>query len=321
MKEQIDKIKAALSSKDVLQHLTYYRVRDRTIAASDNRLVACTPFPYDGDFLVSGPHLEQLANRLGQGITLHVGPESITIISGKLKGTIKTLLMPEINYDLPNGRWVKPPATLLTGLQLVRPFIGDNAIHPWSTCACLGSEYIMGGNNVSLVRVQARGLGCTNQLLPGFAIDYVLDRIKEADLEAVMIADNAFAFMWSDDCWMKTVLVDSTFPEQALKMFDNLGPQTFSMYEDWKEGYNTIAEMSDSLVELYEDRISGFDGTSLVEYTLDHPFPVPQGGVSKWNPKFLTPAINIMERWCPELWPQPTTFTAPGIDGLIIGRN
>lgn len=319
MKEELAKIRRALSRQDIVPEFTQYLIKDGTISAYDGRMVASCPIDYDKMFLVPGREFESLLDRLpASDYDITLTDDAVTIRSGRLHGRIRLLPPATATYPQPSGNWREPPAGLLEALQQIRPFISDNAIHAWALCVSLEFNLMRATTNVSLVEVDCFDLDGTGQLLPCWAIDYILSRKEK--LESVQFYAEYAAFRWDDGSWMRTQLIQGKFPTQARELFQNFVAPAWRIPDEWKNAYSVVTELAESEIEIRADKIIGCRGVGTSEFATPMT-PVPEEGFARFDPKFLDPVIDAATHWDPSAYPNPTPFTAPGLRGIIVGRR
>lgn len=319
MQAAIAKVKGALSSQDVVPQLTYYLVKNGMIHASNGRMSVAAPFPFTGaEFLAPGVELEALVTRLPDlPPTIKLEDNKLRIRAGRLRGTIETLPASSVNYTPPPEDWRPVPPDMLESLRAIRPFVSDNAIHFWSLCVSMQADHMLASTNVSLARVECPGLHGDDTLVPCWAIDYVLSRTEQ--LTHLQINESkTIAFKWEDGSWMKTQLVVGRFPDVAHNLIAAWQEPAWEIPSEWRQAYRLVAEMSENLVVIHAAFIKGSQTHATVKHETN-PAPVPEGGYSRYNPKFLNAVIDAATHWDPSTWPKPAYFSGPGIRGLIAG--
>ncbi len=318
MKEAVKKVRAALSKQGIVAHLTYYLVKDGYITANNGRMTAAAPFPSKHTFLVPGEDLESLISRFDGEIILTVGEAKISFASGRMRGSIQTIPEDTIYYPPPEpDLYVKPPTEFLPALRRVRPFISDNATREWALCAALQEDRILASNNITLVRATCPGLPPGETLLPCWAVDFLLS--SSAQLTGYQLHPNAACFKWDDGTWMRSQLMDCGFPSQVDELLSKIVRPPIEITHEWRTAYNKMAGLSEDKIDLHADKMTGQHGLTEVEYEVKS--PTPEGGVSSWNPTYLTSVIETATHWDPTVWPAPAPFVGPGISGLICGRT
>lgn len=320
MKEALEKVKSAVSQKDVVAHLTHYLIAGGQIVASDGRMTAGAPFPDQRTFLVPAEDFEKVVMRLGKDPVITLEENAIVVKAGRYRATVRTLDPAQYHYQLPEGECLAVPGGFLDRLRAVRPFVSDNATQPWSLCVHCTHERLAAANNICAAISKDSGLPPgTNALLPIWAVDYVLSR-KEG-LTGLHISANSMAFRWADGSWMRTQLVAAEFPTQLDKMLGETPEPDWEIPADWREAYARVADLTDDAVRLHGDRIVGgrADRTTVEgeAFTPVH----KEDGHTTWNPKFLTPVIEAATHWKPDAYPRPAPFRGRLIFGLIMGRS
>jgi len=64
MKATIAWLNAALAGKELSAGMTYYKINETTISATDGKLTACAPWSWGGKFFVPGAEFEKVLKRM-----------------------------------------------------------------------------------------------------------------------------------------------------------------------------------------------------------------------------------------------------------------
>lgn len=321
MKDQIGWLNDALAVKGIAREMTHYRVQDRTIRATDGRLTAGLPFDCDGNFLVPGRELAKLLSRMPNEPELTLADGTVTVRSGRFRGTITTL--PPEQWDYPGvdaSAWLPLPPDLPVLLRSLRPFVSDNAIQAWAMGVALEGGWCYATNNVVLAGAPCAGLGDASVILPVWAIDFLLSRTDS--LVEWMWAPTYVAFRWDNGAWMRSNLIDGIFHERAAAMVRAAAGEapTMAVTDEFRAAFERVSGLAENLVTLYADHIEAGFGAALVRE--DVPCEVPAGGdKSLWAARFLTPVLEQATYWQPSLWPKPVPFKGERIVGYVAGRN
>lgn len=320
MKAELAKIRRALARQDIVPELTRYFVYDRTIRAYDGRFVACCPCAYEGTFLVPSKEFELLLDRIPAEPSIRLNPEDNTLVikSGRMRGQIRLLPHTDLAYPQPGPHWDRPPDNFLEALRLTRPFVSDNAIHQWALCISLEFNVMRATTNVSLVEVDCFDLDGAGQLLPCWAVDYLLSR--EEKLCGIQLTTEYAAFCWADGSWMRTQLIQGEFPAIARQLFEDFTLPTWRITDEWRAAYESISSLTESEVSIRADRIVGTHGVGTGEhFVLD--VPLGENTETKFDPKFMDTVIKTATSINFAAYPNPVPFTAPGLRGVIVGRR
>src|SRR5665213_1872018 len=215
MKTTITWLNAALAAKDIGASMTYYRVADGMISATDGRITASYPWRFGNEcFLVPGVEFEKVLKRMPDNPTISSGENNIKLKSGRLSGTIQTLPLTEWAHPgVDDANWKKIPADLLPLLKELRAFVSDDPTRAAAQCIALENGYAYATNNVALAGAKCDELGAIMALLPVWAIDFLLGR--EEGLTHWTWNNNYVAFKWFNKAWMRSQLVVGQFPEKA----------------------------------------------------------------------------------------------------------
>jgi len=321
MKASLKWINDALAAKDITHGMAHYKIHDRTIQATNGRLIACHPWPADGSFVVPGDEFEKLLDRMPESPSIVVSEHSVNIRSGRYHGSINTLS--EDKWSQPgveDAKWQTIPKTLPEVLKALRPFVSDNAMQPWADCVALENGWAYATNNVAIAGAPCKGLGAVMALLPSWAVDFVLRRTEGLSLWAW--TPNYVAFKWANGAWMRSTLVVGQFPERAAGMVrSSAGEKPAQVItEDFRKAFNSVAFMAEDTVELYADRMVARFKQAEVMADLECQVPA-DAKCSIWGASFLVPAINAATHWSPAVWPKPAPFKGTIVSGYVVGRR
>jgi len=320
MREALKWIKGAISSRDLVADKTFYKLTESEIRATNGRLTAGYPCETGCDFLVPGEEFERVLDRLGEDITLKPFENGIRLRSGYFSGTIKTLPLENWSYPgIDDAVWQPLPLGFVEALQVLRPFISDNAMQAWATCVALEKGWAYATNNIALAGTPLPGADMM-ALLPVWAVDFVLSRAT--GLKCWAWSENYVAFQWENGAWMRSVLVVGQFPERAAALVrDALVQRTSTIITpEFRKAFVEVAALAEDTIMLYADRIvSKFKAAEIVA-NIDCTVP-PEAECSIWGAEFLVPAIKAADSWWPDLWPKPAPFIGKVVCGYVVGRR
>ena len=322
MKDIIRWISDALATKDIGPAMTHYKIQHGMICASNGRLTAAHPFPYDNEFLVSGAEFEKILARMeGDEPKLEIKyDDRITVRCGRFHGTIFTL--PVDNWAYPGvegANWMPLPEKLIEVLQTLRAFISDNPAQAWAGCVALEHDNCYATNNIAVAGL-ACPVGGIEALLPSFSIDFIMKRLD--NLESWAWTDNYVAFRWSTGAWMRSQLVIGKFPEKASALvreaYDSQPTQEIT--DEFREAFADVAQLAEDTIKIYADKIESKFKKSVIEAEVSCEVPTGKE-YSIWGARFLIPVIEQATHWSPSMWPKPTPFKGPHCAGFVIGRR
>jgi len=321
MKTILAWLNEALAEKDIVAGMTYYRVENNVIKATNGRITASHPWPYDGAFLVPGNEFEKILRRMPDNPTLTVEDNKIKLRFARFHGTIQTLPLTEWDYPgVEDAAWRPLPNGLIDALSTLRPFISDNANQQWALCVALENGWAYATNNIAIAGMRCPELGPVMALLPVWAVDFIIGRAD--DLVQWSWAENYVAFRWSNGAWMRSQLIVGQFPEKAAEMVRksfNENP-TYFITPEFRIAFNQVAELAEDTVAIYADHIESRFGRA--EISSDATCPVPEGvSCSTWGARFLLPALAAATHWSPDAWPKPAPFKGRLVSGYVVGRK
>lgn len=321
MKAVLKWLNEALAAKDLVAGMTYYRVRDRQICATDGRLTGGHPWPHDGEFLAPGAEFEKLLARMPEAPVLQVLEDSVRLRCGRFSGTVKTLPAEQWAYPgVEDAQWQPLPPALLPLLAALRPFISDNAVQPWAMCVALENDWAYATNNVALAGAPCAGLGAVQALLPCWAVDFVISRAS--GLAQWAWTPHYVAFRWANGAWMRAQLVVGQFPERAAAMVRAAASEAPAQAIDseFRAAFEQVAELAEDTIHIYADRMESSFGRAVAQGAAQCQVP-PDAPCSIWGAKYLLPALRQATHWAPASWPKPAAFKGPVLAGYVVGRR
>lgn len=322
MRKEIEWLDDALAVKDINLAMTHYRVKDKFLSAGNGRITAGYPCDIDGEFLVPGHDLKNIYKRLNGEPKIQITDGHVSLRAGRFHGTMEILSSDhwrhgsELDGDVD---WKPIPKQLFPILKDLRPFLSDNAVHLWSMAVAIDDGWCYASNNIALVGAHCPQVAGIHALLPIWAIDFILERSE--NLRSWTLTDYYIAFRWSNGAWMRSNLIDSTFPEKAGTMIRQTPNElTQPISQDYRQAACRIAELSEDTVAIYADRVEGRTKLSTVKEELVS--EVPENAThSLWGARFLGPVLEVAKEWSPSLWPQPVPFRGERVQGYIAGRT
>lgn len=323
MQDAVDWITDALSKKNIAKEMTHYRVENGEIRATDGRLVAGHPFPHPGPFLVPGAEFEKILRKFAVQPTIEVGEGNVVLKTSRARGTIQTLPLDKWDYgNINEDAWEDVPEGLVPTLRDLLPFVSDNATQPWALGIALNHGYAYATNNVALAGVRCPMLGEIAAILPVWAAQFVCDR--EEGLVEWCWTDHYLAFRWSNGAWMRSQLIDATFPDQAIQMILSAeqAVPSFAISTEFRALLDRAASLSDGLLHITSSGVKGSFGHATYEEDSEDSSTFESLGDldTMWSSKYLLPVIKVAQHWSPEDWPK-SKFRGERIFGWIAGRR
>lgn len=324
MKSVLAWLNDALAAKDIGgTAMTYYRVANDTISATDGRITACHPWTFGkAEFLVPGNEFEKILQRMNTTPNIEITKDNqLKIRAGRMSGTIQTLPLMDWNHTgIDDVDWKEIPFNLMTLLKALYPFLSDNAAQAWSQCIALDSGWAYATNNMAIAGAACESIGDIKALLPAWTLDFIIKRMD--GITHWGWQDNFVAFRWASGAWMRSQLIVGQFPERASSMVRDSIKETptQTINDEMRAAFKNIAELSEDTLMVYANRIESKFGKAVVEEGIECEVPNGQE-CSIWGAKVLIPALNAAESWSPSLWPKPVPFKGKLISGYVVGRK
>ena len=319
MKNEVEWLDDALSSKSIEQAMTHYRVQNKVMQATNGRIVASCPCSIEGKFLVPGLELGKILKRLPNDPSPKIQGDRLVLRSGKFSGSLQILpaeewRFPELETET---EWVKFPPSLVPIMRDLRPFVSQNAIHQWSRGLAIDDGWVYATDGSALAGAEfdlGRGI---QALIPEWVVDFILERLD--GLEYWGGTSSYMAFKWRNGSWMRSTLIEGKFPERAGQMVRQVPVCTQAVSEDYRRAMARVLELSEEVVSVYADRLEGRTARTIV--TEDITSEVPDGAAaSLWGVRHLVPVMAVANSWSPSLWPAPVPFRGARVRGYIAGR-
>lgn len=319
MREAIEWVRDALSSKALVSVLQHFLIKDGFIHASDGRMTVAHPFPSTETFCAFGPEMSRLVMRLPENktISISLGEDKVTLSCGKLRGTIKSANPEDWPLQETGGTRLPMPKRMMPAFRQLRPFISDNAEKSWALCIHINNDTLYATNNIAVVAAPEIDLDGVNALVPHWAIDFILNR---PGITHWSHGDGYLAFYWDNGAWMRTQLIDDTFPPQAEKIINDAANATWPVSDEWREAFAEVTALADRYLICHADRIIGISKSKNMEVERDIETPCGEEP-SGWSIDHLKPVINCATHWQPDAYPNPAPFYGDGILGVIMGRR
>lgn len=320
MREIIQWLKDAITTKKIVIEMSYYRASDGQLKATDGRITAGHPCDPSFKFLVPGTEFERIVARLPGQLKIDHGEDKITIRSGKSYGTMECRDVNDWDYPVvEEEEWMPIPKGLIEALRKLLPFVSDNATHNWAMGITLENGWAFATNNIALAGVPCPQLGAVNAIVPLWAVEFLIAR--ESGLINWCWTEDYVAFQWENGAWLRSTLINDYFPEQVGKMVKQAQAESCDVFmdEDFKEVFFQIAGVAEGPITITEDRI--FAPFAKAEMGAEIDIPELTGMQTIWAAKYLEAVVKVADWWQPTKWPNPAPFSGEGIVGFIVGRQ
>lgn len=315
-------VQGAVAKKDFAPVLTHFHIHAGRVLGYNGSLALSSPIELDFTCSPQAAELVKSLQLCGTAISVTQLPNgSLAIKSGKFKTVVQSSTDPYPTVE-PIGHSVAIPGELLPVLEVLRPFISEDASRPWSRGILLRANSAWATNNVVVVQ-RWMGYGFPVDVnLSAATVDELL-RIGEEPIAAQLEISEAddtsssITFHFKDHRWLKSDLLSTAWPASVGPLLD--GPAEMEALPDelW-DALKMIKSFTDAsgAVFLSPGAISTCqnmeDGTVIEVRGLTHK------GIFGW--KYLSQLEKVVEAIDLTAWPRPCLFKGDKLRGAIIGR-
>lgn len=313
MLKELNRVRGAVSPKDIVPVLTHFRIKDGTIQGTNGRLTLETHAVGLVGLDITVPAVKFL-----KAVDACHGEPSLRVTDvGNLvvkKDTLKVVLPLANNDDFPE-QTPSDEYTFIDGVKLLGvcrdlyPFISADASRPWSCSIKFDGGFAYATNNVTLVRCKAPGT--PDFVLPIAMIDELL-RINLPPT-GVTVTEHRIIFKLDGATWGSCGVLDSGWPDLD-KFFDDRDTLV-PIPADLLRSVETILPFCDN--PKFPEIVFSEEGVS----TVDGDMKASVGGVqlpdARYRAEPLLTVLNVATTADFSLHPAP--FKGDKIDGILVG--
>ena len=213
MLKELKFVMGAVAKKDFLPAMTHFVIEKGVVRSYNGMIALSSPIPFDID---CKPKASQLVKAIGlceDTIALSMTP------AGKLKvqsGTFKSFIeciSEDTAHVVPEGDYIPEfnGELLLQALNVLLPFVGEDASRPWTNGILLKGSSAYATNNVIAVEYWLGTPFPFEVNIPLACIKELL-RIKEPPKQ-IQMAKDSITFHYDDSRWVRTQLFDTGWPD------------------------------------------------------------------------------------------------------------
>jgi DNA polymerase III sliding clamp (beta) subunit (PCNA family) len=222
-------VAGAVNTKDIVEALSHFRIKDGVIKGYNGVVGLCTPIDIDLDVTPNAKQLTKAVQACEETIQIHVTAKGkLSIRSGKFKALVDCLDNTQYPEILPSGEYVKSNFKLIPIFKMLKTFVSEDATRNWSRGILLKGRYAYATNNIVLARCDL-GVEFPKAVnIPKIAIDQLI-RIGE-EAEYLQIDDNRVSFLYEENKWLSCQTYSNEWPNLD-KFFENFHSNTFNEYD------------------------------------------------------------------------------------------
>lgn len=319
MLDILDFVRGSVADKDLVPVLTHLHVSDGTVQGGNGRM-AITGYAPDlagYDFTVPADPFYRAVVACDGTPKLALKGSALTVSKGKFR--VRLPVLPGDEYPVVTRDGIKGKgysgACLLHALQRVRPFVSKDASRVWSSGVLLADGMAWATDNVTMVGTPVKGLPkATRCIIPLDAVDELVRVGYEID--RFWITDNSAVFVYADNCWMRTALIDDKWPiePRALLVDQPCDPVPDGLADAVRKVLPFCPDSKFPAVKFSENGVSTMDGDMAASV----------GGVAlpagAWRAEPLLNMLAVATHVALEYHPEPCPFKGDGgLVGVIVG--
>lgn len=306
-------VKGAVSGKDFTPALTHFHISESRIQAFNGHLALSSPINLDINATPKAIPFFKAIQNCTKTTAIHLTPAGrLGIKSGKFKAFIPCTneVFPEMQ---PSGEKIKLENGFIDALKTLVPFIAEDASRPWSRGVLFKKQSAYATNNIILIEYW---LGYDFPLevnIPHAAVKELIRIGKEP--EYLMVDDKSVSFIYNDDRWLRTNLLESKWPD--FTEYLNQPSEQISIPKDFFEDIDSISPFVDDLGRIFFNNSNAT--TSLCEgegASVDLDMEL---NTSCFHVKQLLLLNNTAATVDFNQYPKPCPFSGKNLRGVIVG--
>jgi hypothetical protein len=208
-------VQGAVAKKDFVPAMTHFVIEDGMVRSFNGTMALSSPIDID---MRCAPKAGPMVYAIGQcaevvslGLT---GANRLRIQSGPFKAFIDCIEMEDVPHRKPEGEQIAfDGEALLKAIQVLTPFIGDDASRPWTNGILLRGQSAFATNNVCLVE-HWLGVNIPQTINIPMPAVKELARVGMPPTHAQMTEDS-ISFHYTDGSWLRTQLYSTEWPDIA----------------------------------------------------------------------------------------------------------
>lgn len=318
MLKELKFVQGAVAKKDLVAAMTHFRIKDGNVRAYNGVLALNSPIPLDIDCV---PRAEMMVKAIGQckeAVTLGLTDTwRLRIQSGPFKAFIDCLEEEAgITIEPSGDRADVDGAALLAAVKALEPFIGNDAARPWANGILLRDKSAFATNNVVLCEYWL-GVETPHVVnIPAVAVREMI-RVGEPP-EYLQIDEHSVTFHYADGRWIRTQLLDTTWPDISKILNTESNPQPVD--KRLFEGLAMLNSFLDKQGRVYLEgdsmRTQSMDAECGASFTAEG-----LGITGIYQINMLSLLDGVAQTADFSLYPKPVMFFGGSMRGAIIGMR
>lgn len=316
MLKELKFVQGAVAKKDLLPAMTHFKIENGHVRSYNGKMAISSPIPFDINCTPKADQLVKAISQCEETVTLGITAGGrLRIQSGKFRAFIETV-DGDTPHPQPEGETVLfDGEQMLLACKTLYDFIGNDASRPWTNGILFMGQSAYATNNVCLIEYW---LGSPFPFVINVPRDCIreLIRVDEPPTHA-QITERSITFHYSDDRWIRSQLLETTWPDLTKILNVQCNPVPVS--PDLFAGIATLKKMSEGTSRIYLRK--GLIRTHLEEFT---------GGVYEvdglesegcYNISMFSLLAGVVKTADFSLYPAPCMFFGDKVRGAIIGMR
>lgn len=231
MKQVLELVRGAVSTKDLLPVLTHFHIYNGRVQGGNGHIAIDAPCPELAGFDCTVP-----AERFLKAVDACDGEPKLKLTdNGKLtvsKGKFRATLPLADHTAFPKVEELPAVASFLDGvampillpiLRKLQPFISTDRTRPWMCAVFINGGYAWATDNICMARIPCSLF--QNFILPAFVVDELL-RIEE-EPTSIQSDVNSITIHFAEGWWMRAQKLHGEWPDVAALMPEKLGARSW----------------------------------------------------------------------------------------------
>jgi len=319
MRETLDLVRGAVSTKDLLPVLTHFHIYSGRVQGGNGRVTIDAPCEELAGLDVTVP-----AKRFLDAVDACEGEPKIkvsdagrlTLTRAKFRATLPLAShdsFPRSEYRRGEAKQYALPKTFLLSLGTLFPFVGEDASRPWCASVLLRDGYAWATNNVTLARMPI-GAGYPVVAIPVFAVEELLRIDREP--RKMMATDVAVTFDLGDGIWLKAQLLTGEWPDVS-KIMPTKVPNKMVSTKGLAEAVLKVAPFCpDPRIPII---VTGDKGVSTMEGDMCAQVACGALPEARFRADVLLPVLEVAQDIDLSAYPNPSYWRSNVIDGVVVG--
>lgn len=314
-------ISGAVARKDYVEELCHFVIAGGRAGSHDGLLSMSTPIALELDVT---PHARTMIKAVQacddeSAIALHVTAAGrLAIRSGSFRAYIGCLPNDtRVEQPQPEGDFMEVAPSLLDAIRTLAPFMSVDASRPWAQGIYIRENSAFATNNIILAEYWHGSAFPHDVIIPADAVTELL-RVKQTPV-AVQVSPSSATFHFEGERWIRTQLLDGTWPIEQLNAILGQGGSPLALTEEFFSALAKIRPFVDEHagVRLYPDKVA----TTVEEQTGAVVEVAIAGGHGHFNINQLLLLQDIAHAVDWSTHPRPCYWQGKRMRGVIIGRN